>query len=45
MIVEKLDPSSGAILFKEDEESLLIKRLEKKIEELEKRVDYLENKL
>lgn len=36
MIKEVIDPHSGAILFKEDEDTLNLKYLLKKVEELEK---------
>lgn len=43
MIIEKVDPNSGAILFKKDKESTDLERALKEIEELKKRVTILES--
>lgn len=50
MIVEQVDPNSGAILFKKDRESLLLEELKNTvdslvstIENLEYRISLLEN--
>lgn len=42
MIVEKIDPNSGAILFKKDKESINLEKALKRIDELEARVGVLE---
>lgn len=42
MIREKLDPNSGAILFKKDSES---KEIDEKISELTKKVEKLEKRV
>ena len=42
MIVEKIDPNSGAILFKKDRESQNLETALKDIEELKDRVSRLE---
>lgn len=42
MIVETVDQKTGTILFTEDQESLNIKYLMKKVAELEDRIKYLE---
>lgn len=42
MRVEKIDPNSGAILFKKDEESINLEIAMKKIAELEERIKKLE---
>lgn len=42
MITEVYDPSSGAILFKKDEESIDIETLKIKVQDLEDRIQYLE---